>query len=145
MPRKRMTQSGAPAMSIQQIPGQEYGAGVEQQALQRAMPSPQAQPVGAVAAPQSPSTPTATQSASAAPAPSDPMAAAAAFRGRADLFGPSTTRPDEPVTHGLSRGPGAGPEVMGGTMASPLGDTLRKLAAATGDSFFLDLAQKARL
>jgi hypothetical protein len=43
------------------------------------------------------------------------------------LFEP-TQRPDEPITHGISQGPGAGPEVLGvGRTTEKLSDTLAKL------------------
>ena len=48
MPRARKTQTGATAMSVQQVPGQQYGVGVQQEELQRMMPAPQAQPMTAV-------------------------------------------------------------------------------------------------
>lgn len=142
MPRARKTQTGAPAMSVESVPGQMYGKGVEQQRLQEAMPAPQAQPMQAVppAAPPPGAVPT-----SAAPAPADPMAAAAALRDRVGLLGPQTARPNEPVTHGMVQGPGAGPEVLGAVMGSPLGDTLRNLSRQLGDPFFEQLAQKAKL
>jgi hypothetical protein len=129
-------------MSVQQVPGQQYGVGVQQEQLQQMMPAPQAQPMTA-APPAAP--PSAAAPESAAPAPADPMAAAAALRGRVGLLGPETERPNEPVTHGLVQGPGAGPEVLGAVMGSPLGDTLRKLSSTVGDPYFAQLAQKAKL
>lgn len=142
MPRARKTQTGAPAMSVQQVPGQQYGKSIEQQRLQEAMPAPQAQPLAAVP-PAAP--PPIAASSAAAPAPADPMAAAAAFRDRVGLFGPETARPNEPVTHGMVQGPGAGPEVLGAVMGSPLGNTLRTLSRQLGDPYFEQLAQKAKL
>lgn len=53
-----------------------------------------------------------------------------------------TSRPGEPVTHGLSVGPGAGPEVL----RYPTGTTatlFTQLAIATGDPWFAELARKA--
>lgn len=142
MPRARKTQTGAPAMSVQNVPGQMYGKSVEQQRLQEAMPAPQAQPLAAV--PPAAPPPVAAQP-TAAPAPADPLAAAAALRDRVGLFGPQTARPNEPVMHGMVQGPGGGPEVLGAVMGSPLGDTLRKLSSTLGDPYFQELAQKARL
>lgn len=67
-----------------------------------------------------------------------------------DLFGPSA-RPNEPVTHGLSVGPGGGPEVLSTLQPatappSPVGATLAKLAAAAGgNQALLQLAQEAQI
>lgn len=41
MPRARKTRSGDPAQNIQSVPGQRYGEGVAQQALQRNLPAPE--------------------------------------------------------------------------------------------------------
>jgi hypothetical protein len=153
MPRARKTQSGAQAMTTQQVPGQQYGKGVEQVALQNAMPAPQA-PSVASPLPQrgpQPGSPTPAAGAvpptapSAASAPIDPMAAFAALKDKVGVLNGSTTRPMEPVTAGLSTGPGAGPEVLGLAKGSPLGDTLRRLSSELGDPMFAELARKARL
>lgn len=153
MPRARKTQSGAAAMSTQQIPGQQYGKGVEQVALQNAMPAPQAPSVASPLPQQGPSAgvpvpaggavpPTAP---SAAPAPTDPTAAFAALRDRVGLLGQPTNRPDEPITAGLARGPGPGPEVLNMRQGSPLGTTLRNLASQLGDPYFAQIADRANL
>jgi hypothetical protein len=43
------------------------------------------------------------------------------------LFAPSE-RPDEPITAGITRGPGPGPEIMGGApMQGKLSETLAQL------------------
>lgn len=60
-----------------------------------------------------------------------------------DLFGP-TNRPNEPVTAGLSVGPGPGPEVLHGPSSKP-SDTFDMLALQTGDPAMADLAQAARV
>jgi len=124
-----------------------YGKGVEQQALQKAMPTPQAQQPKA-ASPQ-PTRQRQAQAAAPAPLPPqrpvDPMAAMQSLRGRANLFGAPTARPDEPVTSGLSVGPGAGPEALGMAQRSPTGDLLRHLSRVLGDDQFALLAQRANL
>lgn len=81
------------------------------------------------------------------PLPGDPIAAAipdanAAPTELLSLFGPSQ-RPDEPVTAGMSRGPGPGPEILGGP-STAASDTLDSLAAETGDYSLAILAQRAR-
>ena len=53
-------------------------------------------------------------------------------------------RPNEPVTAGLSSGPGPGPEAISrGT--TPLSRTLANLAARTGNENYARLARKAGL
>lgn len=81
------------------------------------------------------------------PLPGDPIASAipdamGAPTELLSLFGPST-RPDEPVTAGMSRGPGPGPEILGGPSTSAA-DTLDALAAETGDFSLAVLASRAR-
>ena len=79
------------------VPNQEYGDAAQQAAAQNAIPmasAPQGTPAAAAPAP-----------AAAAPAPIPSP-------GSMPLLGPSQ-RPEEPVTHGLPMGEGAGPEVLG--------------------------------
>lgn len=76
---------------VQAAPGQAYGQAGAQQAAQRAVPVAGGTPP--------PPAPGPGQGPMAAPGPVP------------DLYRP-TERPDEPVTHGLPYGPGAGPEVL---------------------------------
>lgn len=145
MPRVRKTQTGAPAQPLASIPGQMYGAGVEQQRLQQQMPAPQVQPATLQPAVARQAPPQAAVSAAPARQQMDVMQAAAAMRDRTGLLHPDTARPLEPVTTGLTQGPGAGPEVLTGPKSSPLGDTLRMLSDVLGDQYFRSLAQKANL
>jgi hypothetical protein len=46
------------------------------------------------------------------------------------------------LTAGLKSGPGPGPEILGPSSPSPLGQTLQMLATATGDPVFLQLARQ---
>ena len=109
--------------------------------MQRAMPSPQGVGVPAPAAPPT---------ANGAPATPNPDAYAAmmqqatGMREQTGLLTAPTNRPTEPVTAGLSRGPGAGPEALAGRTGSPTGDLMRQLSAATGDPLWARLADKAR-
>ena len=84
------------------VPNQEYGEAAQQAAAQNAIP------MAAGQRNPSPQAPAAPQSA----APTTPLPSP----GSVDLFAP-TQRPEEPVTHGLPVGEGAGPEVLG-----PMGD-----------------------
>lgn len=90
---------------ITTVPGQGYGEQAQQRAAQQVIPMG-AQPVatgggGAGAPPQTPS---------AAPAPQMPLPGVKPFTR-------PTERPNEPVTHGLPVGPGAGPEALTGVGA----------------------------
>ena len=63
------------------------------------------------------------------PAPASEVTAAASQAPVTPLFAP-TERPNEPITHGISVGPGAGPEALmmqQGVASSKLSNTLAKL------------------
>lgn len=131
--------SGAQAQPLARTAPEVYGQGVEMLQMQRAMPSPQGQPTPAPAAPPS---------AAALPAGNpDAYAAmmqqATGMREQTGLLTAPTNRPTEPITAGLSRGPGAGPEALVGRSGSPTGDMLRRLSASTGDPKWQRLADKA--
>ena len=83
--------------AVRAAPGQPYGAAAQQLQAQQAVPLSQTPPV---------------------PPPADPTAALPA------LTGP-TQRPNEPVTHGLPTGPGAGPKAIG--MSAPVDPTVNLL------------------
>ena len=94
------------SMPIQTATGQGYGVAAQQQAAQRAIPVA-AQPVpGASAAPAAPSTPQA-QSVSG----NMQMPASSKLPGEL-MWDHPTERPEEPITHGVDVGPGAGSEAM---------------------------------
>ena len=137
MPRQRKTISGANAQPAVSDPEQVYGRGQELVEMQRNMPTPASRPLSAapVAAP-------------VAVAPKDPaalLAAAGALREQTGLLTASTLRPNEPVTAGLSRGPGAGSSQLGAQMGSPTGNMLRRLSDLTGDPYLASLADRAGL
>lgn len=156
MPRQRRTGSGAPGQAPKPFVGQEYGKGVEQQRLQTAMPAPnmiQSGPThvggqvlagaqtGVLATELGQAT---GQAAAHAPAGLDQvLAAAQQHAGQTGILSQPTQRPSEPITAGLSRGPGPGPEALGITHGTPAGDMLRRLSASTGDPSFAELARKA--
>jgi hypothetical protein len=139
MPRKaKTTQTGAPAMPVSEIPGQMYGVGPEQMALQQAMPAPQIQQ-GAAAPPPAAPPPDGT----VPPAP--PVSLEDSLRKmqlEGGLLAPGTANPHIPVTNGLSSGPGAGPEALMAPPTSPLATTLKDLSRLTGDPMFEELARK---
>lgn len=135
-------------MSAAQIPGQQYGAQVDQVALQTAMPAPRdttGRDLSVAAqqpAPESgPVQGVPVQGAQGA----DPMQLAAALRGQVGVLAAPTGRPDEPVTTGLTRGLGAGPEVLGLQRRSPLGEMMRMISRQSGDPLLADLADRANL
>lgn len=147
MPRtakRNRTMSGAPAQPIGAVPGQIYGAGVEQMELQRAMPAPNLAQ-GPTATPVAPSPAPAPVEAAAPPPSFDQvLMQAQGLREQTGILGQPTARPQEPVTAGLSRGPGGGPEMLQMQRGTPAGDAMRRLSAATGDPFFAELAARGR-
>jgi hypothetical protein len=142
MPRgkKRVTQSGADAQDIASVPGQRYGEGVAQQAMQRAMPAPDLRgqaPDGRTMQPAVPD--------GGSPATPPPDLATLLGGAPTGLLGGSH-RPNQPVTAGLSLGPGPGPEILGSMRATtPLARTLRTLTERTGDRSWSELADRAGL
>jgi len=144
MPRKAKTLSGAPAQPIAQgSPGMQYGQGVEMTQMQRAMPAPQV-------AGQSPAAPSALPAAPGQPQEAvrpdfaTLLAKAGELSNETGMLNQPTGRPNEPVTAGLVRGPGGGPEMLAGPTGSPAGDILRRLSASTGDPMWAELARKGR-
>ena len=147
MPRKaKPTISGAPAQPVGPVAGQNYGAGVQQMALQQAMPAPDVRAAGAAApAPtDQPPAPVAPEGPSDAERFQQAMQAAQAATPEVGLLTRPPERPDEPVTHGLPIGAGAGPEVLAMRRGTPTGDQLRRLTQLTGDPLFARLADRAR-
>jgi hypothetical protein len=138
--------SGAPAQPMPKVAPQTYGQGVELNTLNAALPTPnmhQAQP-----APQPTEAQGAAGTASSEPAPPGydheaAMAAATGMRQQTGLLLDTTAKPNEPVTAGLMRGPGPGPEALSMENGSPAGDMLRRLSQTTGDPYFAELAAKA--
>lgn len=142
MPRQRQTAAGYPALARPPVAGQTYGNGADQQQLDQAMPTPNVQ-----SAPPAPATAPVLQQAEPAPGAYDHQAALATAQqlaGETGVLQRESTRPNEPITAGLSRGPGPGPEALGLTQGTPTGDMLRRLSAELGDPFFADLAARAR-
>lgn len=149
MPRgPRKTASGVPAQTGPGVAGQTYGQGVEQQALEAVMPTP-----NNAAAPDAAAAPPPPVEAAAAPAsqqtdPSDryaaALAAAADIRSQTGALNRPTDRPMEPITAGMSLGPGAGPDSLR-RPPSRTGSLLRELSLRTGDPRWAEMAQKARM
>lgn len=128
MPRRRKTQSGAPAQKIESVAGQRYGEGKAQADMQRAMPAPAFRDAPAPVV-QSPPPQPSQQGVVARPRISPEEYLASVPKGllrNGDTTGPNTA--------GLSRGPGPGPEVLPNMGTSnPLRRTLRALYDTTGD------------
>lgn len=146
MPRNRPTQPP-------QAPNaQAYGMRGDQMAAQRAMPLPQSAPpplskdipTGPPAGP--PGAPPAAPPAAAPPAqinPEDPtlLALAQQFDPGITPLGAPTEFPNEPITAGLSTGPGPGPEIFQNPARNQrAAQVLRMLAFSSGDSNFGDMA-----
>lgn len=138
MPRKRQTMSGDDAQNIGSVPGQRYGEGVEQQAMQQAMPAPEL--AGAPAA-----VPAAPGGDMQRPGADPAMIQQFLAQHKPSLLG-QTGRPDEPVSAGLRGGPGPGPEALGMQVGmTPLARTLQRLSVDTGNPMFSRLAERAGL
>lgn len=121
MPHKRAARSLQPNRSdltqpsAQAAPSQPYGVAAEQRMAMNAIPLPnqqQARPTNAPAA-------GGAVASSIAPTPGVPSALPGApmVGSNGPLTRPSE-RPNEPVTHGLPVGPGAGPEALQGVGAA---------------------------
>jgi hypothetical protein len=146
MPRRRKTQSGAPAQEIKSVPGQRYGEGVQQAQMQRAMPAPNrvaTAPQPSMVAAQQAASPTQMQEEFAAvpvpSAPVDPVAALASIP--KNLFGEPD---DRPVTSGLSFGPGRPASIMGAPRPAqrPTTRMLQMLYDTTNDPMFARLLER---
>lgn len=75
--------------------------------------------------------------------PVDPMQSALAMAPPTNMLTAPTDRPNEPITHGLPVGPGAGPEIL--PPAQPnVSSALMALYDATGDESFKRLADQNR-
>ena len=146
MPRARKTQSGAPAQKIASVPGQRYGEGVAQQAMQRAMPAPDLakQTSQAIAQRANPQPTPEVQAPNPADAYASTLAAARETAG-AGLLAQPTQRPGEPVTAGMVQGPGPGPEVLQPMGRTPTGQFFVQIARITGNPYYEDLARRAGL
>ncbi len=121
MPHKRAARQLQPNRadltqpSAQAVPDQPYGVAAQQRQAMNAIPLPirqQAQPVSSQASPAPGSGPS-------TPAPGVPSALPGApMVGANGPLTRPTERPNEPVTHGLPVGPGAGPEALQGVGAA---------------------------
>lgn len=148
MPRAKRTAQGAPGQMVQAIQGQTYGEGKRQEALQRAMPTPNVQAEQQSSAQFS--TPVQTGPQNTQSEEVTPVRQRASFQeitsalqGAGGLLRAPDDRPTVPVTDGLPTGPGRGPEAL--QRSTQLGNTLRRLAMQTNDPVFSELASKIGL
>jgi hypothetical protein len=142
MPRAKKTPQGSPGQAVQAIPGQTYGQGKQQEALQKAMPAPNVQ----ASTPSARPTAQPTQQMEAPQPVRQPVSMAEisnALQGMGGVLREPDDRPTTPVSDGLSVGPGRGPEALQRT--TRLGNTLRRLAMQTNDPIFTELASKIGL
>lgn len=92
---------GGPAQKMMVASGQDYGERQQTLAQERTNPMSQADPIPAVSVPSAPS--------GAQPGPAA-QATPMDFGGVG--FGGASTRPNEPITHGVDIGPGGGVDVL---------------------------------
>jgi hypothetical protein len=119
MPHKRAARSLQPNRAdltrpnVQQVPGQQYGEAAQQRAGMQAIPLPVQQQA------RTPTPPAAGGAVSSSAAPGVPSALPGApMVGANGPLTRPTERPNEPITHGLPMGPGAGPEALQGVGAA---------------------------
>lgn len=136
MPRKRKTMSGADAQDIGSVPGQRYGEGVEQQAMQQAMPAPDT--AGTVGPGGNSTVPAPTVT---GPMQVNPEQVGGFLQQHNPKLLGGTQNPDQPVTAGMQLGPGPGPQAT----QVPLSRYLANLAADTGNPKWKRLAERAGL
>lgn len=139
MPRgkPRKTMEGEKALKVSSVPGQRYGEGDDQQALQSAMPTPDRSgaPTPQAVAEGRPVLP--------GRAPDPMMVQNYLAETTPNYFGQGTQRPDEPVTAGMRLGPGPGPRAP--RASTPIARTLLQLSRETGNPRWQELAQRAGL
>ena len=130
---------------VQTSPNQPYGQAGQQQATQQVVPLPRAQAPTPQGAPPQPQQQAAPPQPGSPTGPQDLLTVAQQFDpGITPLTAPSG-RPGEPVTAGLSRGPGPGPDIFSQpARANRSADVLTSLAQASGNNAFLDLAARIR-
>lgn len=129
MPRDR------PSQPPQAPNAQAYGQRGDQIAAQRQMPLPQTDTGPAMPA----------NGGGAGASDVDVMAQAAAFDPGIVPLGAGSQRPGEPVTAGLSGGPGPGPEVFARPgRSSRAADLLESMGMSTNDESLVNLAMKIR-
>lgn len=146
MPRKRMTRSGDDAQNIGSVPGQRYGEGVEQQAMQQAMPAPDKTGAPLAASTVGAPGPATEVNAPTAPPGMDPAQVMQFLAQNNPALLARTQSPDQPVTAGLPMGPGTGPQSLSILQSStPLARMLTTLTDQTGDPTFRRLAERAGL
>lgn len=139
MPRRRKTYSGEAAQRVESVPGQRYGEGVQQAALQRSMPAPDLQASTPAASPAGAVAPVAAPTPGAAWAAQ--LAAARSTAG-AGLMNALTGRPSEPVTAGLPLGPGPGPEMLRPIAQTSTRMFFEQVSRLTGNPYLAELGRR---
>lgn len=139
MPRKKKTRSGEDAQAVKSVPGQRYGEGVQQAAMQEAMPAPNVQ-ANSVPQPQAGAAPASQPAPAPMPRqPVDPMRALQQMP--TNLLGSGDARPD---TAGMPFGAGRMP--MPGELSpsapKPSTQVLQSLYKITGDPKYAEMINR---
>jgi len=139
VPRVRKTQSGIPAQPVEAVRGQEYGQGVVQESLQRAMPTPS--DTQSFEMPVNAQPPQGGEPAQSAPPP-DFNQLRQTLSGVGGLLNRPDDRPNVSFADGIDD-PMA--QMRSGTLsaANRTGEMMRELSRRTGDGSFADLAARA--
>lgn len=142
MPRAKKTISGAPAQAVKSVPGQRYGEGVQQAAMQQAMPAPN---VRQAAPPQPAPTQQAMPTAQPAPQamPQQPVDVGGFLQQLPkNLLGQNG---NGPVTAGLPFGPGSNSIPSLRTPLNGLNvDMLQRMYDITGNPRIRALLERAK-
>lgn len=134
MPRKKKTLSGDATQAVQSVPGQRYGEGVAQEAMQQAMPAPLRTGEAPAVTPRPSAVPLRTNRGEVQqPAPLESGVAELLNNVPKNVLRQPGSSANVP-TAGISVGPGRGPNVgYMGTNMSPYKRTLMTLAMNTNN------------
>jgi len=145
MPRRarRRTLTGQEAQPVAVPRGTTYGQGERDMESQRRTPLPDYAASGSQAVPNPGPT---TSGGPGSPAPPSEDRLAAAVQAASQMAPPQqlnapTRRPNEPLTAGMSMGPGPGPEIL--ASGDQVVRTFQTLASITADPSFQRLAELA--
>lgn len=144
MPRVKKTSSGSPAQPVQAIVGQEYGRGIEQERMQRAMPAPREEARYEMPANSQPQMVQSEQPQQQEQTAREPDFAQ--LRDALSGIGGVLNRPDDrPNISAVDAISDPMSQLRAGVMppANRTGEMMRELSRRTGDPTFANLAARA--
>ena len=143
MPRAKKTMSGTPGQGVQAIKGQTYGQGVAQEALQRAMPTPNVAsqteiPRGNIV--ENPNNTPVQQTPTSQISIEDAQKMVSGLGG---VLNAPDDQPNKPFTTGLNAPYRLGASAPGFVRRNKIREQMMRLSEITGDPIFMDLADKS--